>query len=480
MKISNRRIALLTGASVAVMGYAAPAFAATAIQPGVCQSNSGADVSETLDITLVGNTGVASDSHPANAVVNSCPTGEIVQSANATGAAPDHGDVDATIKNGAAGEPGVLAIAMDTNTTGNATAFASIFNYGVGQLGGGAGTIDLAIDNDGSLLTDADAIAKGTGLAVATATMGGSNGLDWGYGIYQSATGVNHGGASAINVAIANDGAITVDASGYASGATATANAHGDWGIWQIGSGGETVAVDLTNNGTIAVNAAAMANAGEGDASADADLVGGIVQAAFSGTSLAANIDNGGLIQVAVGAFADAAATALADAHLTYGVAQTVGATMSGTAGSGIASINNDSRILVHLGANATGGDLAMAHAAVSGTSAGGVIQVVNALAGDTGSAAIENAGTIDVSATANASAYGTALASASIANGIVQNVTGMNGGDATAYMTNAADGVIDINAAAIANGVCAKGRVARSDGDVAAADYKTIPRPGA
>ena len=80
-----------------------------------------------------------------------------------------------------------------------------------------------------------------------------------------------------------------------------TANAHGDWGIWQIGSGGETVAVNLTNNGTIAVNAAAMANAGEGDASADADLVGGIVQAAFSGTSLAANIDNGNVVVYTIG-----------------------------------------------------------------------------------------------------------------------------------------------------------------------------------
>ena len=58
MKISNRRIALLTGASVAVLGVAAPAHAATTVQPGVCSA------SDTLDITLVGDTGVTSVNEP--------------------------------------------------------------------------------------------------------------------------------------------------------------------------------------------------------------------------------------------------------------------------------------------------------------------------------------------------------------------------------------------------------------------------------
>ncbi|HSQ99160.1 MAG TPA: hypothetical protein VLM36_04510, partial [Sphingomicrobium sp.] len=280
MKITNRRIALLAGASVSVIGYAAPAFAATTVNPGVCQSNTGANVTETLDITLVGHTGVTSVANPATAVVNSCATGAIVQGANATGVAPPNGDVNATITNGAAGDVSIGAIAKATNAAGNATAFASIFNYGVGQLGNGAGTVDLAINNDGSLLVEAQALSTAAGVAVATAKFGGSNAYDWGYGIYQSATGVAHGGASAINVALDNgaSGKITIDGTAGAHGATATANAQPDWGIWQIGSGVKTVNVGLTNAGEIDVNAAAAATGTKGAAHASAALVGGIVQ----------------------------------------------------------------------------------------------------------------------------------------------------------------------------------------------------------
>src|SRR5690348_13763148 len=84
MKISNRRIALLAGVSVGAVGYAAPAFAATTTNPGVCQSQTAANVAETLDITLVGDTGVTSVNNPANATVSGCATGAIVQGGHAT------------------------------------------------------------------------------------------------------------------------------------------------------------------------------------------------------------------------------------------------------------------------------------------------------------------------------------------------------------------------------------------------------------
>ena len=89
MKISNRRIALLTGASVAVIGYAAPAYAATTTNPGVCAAApAGPNATDTLDITLLGHTGVTSVNNPASAVVNSCANGEIIQGGVATGASP--------------------------------------------------------------------------------------------------------------------------------------------------------------------------------------------------------------------------------------------------------------------------------------------------------------------------------------------------------------------------------------------------------
>ena len=95
----------------------------------MCQSDAaaapGAPVSQTLDITLLGDTGVANanGTNPANAVVSDCSTGAIRQSVSA---APLPGDVDNAIVNGTAGDVNVQAIATATNTLGNATAFASI------------------------------------------------------------------------------------------------------------------------------------------------------------------------------------------------------------------------------------------------------------------------------------------------------------------------------------------------------------------
>jgi hypothetical protein len=449
MKISNRRIALLTGASVSVLGIAAPAHAATVTAPGVCSSAPvGPNASDTLDITLVTTTGVSSNSNPAIAIVSGCPTGEIIQGGQATGVAPN-GDVDLTINNGAAGTPVVMALAHATDAVGDATAAASIFNYGMGQVGGGAGTVDLAINNDGLFLVDVQALATAAGHAVATATFGGSNFLDWGYGIYQSATGGAHGGASAISAAINNstDASITIDATAIAHGATGTANAHADWGIWQIGSNGETIAVDLTNDGAIGVNSDAVAVGTAGAAHASADLLGGILQAAYNGGTLTASLENGGEIGVHVNAVANASTTGVANAHLTYGIGQTVGATSLGAAGSALASITNAATIGINVHAQAVGGTLASANATIGGAaSAGGIVQLVNASAGTSGAAVISNGGAIDVAAIASASATGVAVAHASVAAGALQSANG-SGGDASATFTN--DGTFSVTASA-------------------------------
>jgi hypothetical protein len=472
MKISNRRIALLAGVSVGAVGYAAPAFAATTTNPGVCQSQTAANVAETLDITLVGDTGVTSVNNPASATVSGCATGAIVQGGHATA-----GDVAMSITNGAAGDVHIDAIASATNTAGNATAAASVFNYGVGQLGNGPGAVAINIDNAGALQVGAIANATATGIANATATFGGSNIVDWGYGVYQSAIGTG-GAATAVSASLTNEAgaSIGVTASANANGATANANAHPDWGIWQIADGGTSDTVNLTNDGTIDINSIAVANATAGAANANASLVGGIVQAAYSGTDLAATLDNSGTIGIDVSAVANGATDAIANAHATYGIAQTVGATTLGVAGSGVASITNDGSISVSANAVANGATMASANAGVGGGASGaGVVQVVNALAGNTGTASITNNGALDIHAIASAVATGTALANASV-DGVLQEVNGRNGGAATASLVNGTAGAIDISATANASGGNAVGTMT----SVTASGTQTFLTPGA
>ena len=56
MKMNSRRIALLTGASVAVLGSAAPAYAATTTSPGINHSTTSADpVNDTITLCDIGD-----------------------------------------------------------------------------------------------------------------------------------------------------------------------------------------------------------------------------------------------------------------------------------------------------------------------------------------------------------------------------------------------------------------------------------------
>jgi len=438
MKIVNRRIALLTGASVAVLGYAVPAFAATTVKPGVC------DASGTLDITLVGDTGVTSANNPALAVVDGCTTGEIIQGA------PAGGDVALLMTNGAAGDVDVGAIASATNDAGNATATASIVGAGFTQIAEGTGEVAIQLQNAGRMAVEAIANATATGVAQASANYTGAFGFPYGYGIFQSANGLALGGATAVAASISNaaGASISVAASANANGATATADAHADWGIWQTANGGGKINIDLTNAGVINIDSNANAVAVNGAASGDADLIGGIVQIGYTGTTVDVSLNNTGDIGVAVSALANGVTAAHADAALTYGIAQSVNASV-GSVVTGTASIVNDGNITI--GANAVAvaaSGPANAHAQVGTTTSGGagLIQVVSA---DTASAAVSNTGTITVAATAMANATGAADAGAE-ARGIEQMVYG-HGGDAAALVTNG--GTLSGTAAAVATG---------------------------
>src|SRR4051812_7186242 len=121
MHVSQLRTALFAGASLTSIGLvASPAQAATVA--GVCQDQTNPSVTQTLDITLVGDTGVTDNTDPATAIVNNCATGRIHQGANATGV-PPAGDVNQTIFNGVAGDVDVVAQAIAVDNAGNATAY---------------------------------------------------------------------------------------------------------------------------------------------------------------------------------------------------------------------------------------------------------------------------------------------------------------------------------------------------------------------
>jgi uncharacterized protein with beta-barrel porin domain len=114
---------------------------------------------------------------------------------------------------------------------------------------------------------------------------------------------------------------------------------------------------------------------------------------------------------------------------------------------------------------------------AAGGSTAGGVVQIVNALAGDTGSAVISNNGALDINAIASAVATGTAVAGATV-NGVVQEAFGRNGGAATVSVANGTAGAIDITASAKASGGVAVGTTTIATGT--GTGVVTLPVPGA
>ena len=179
MTTLNRRIALLTGASLAALGMATPALADPRY-PGLAPHDGVADGTyaginetappyvDTIDICLiptavncfvgVKQTGAGNQT----ATVNSVATGQIEQWAPF---APTTVDFNIIVGAGDSAEIGAVAIA-----TAGGDAAASL-NTAISQTAsGGSADQFLSVTNDGALLIDALAVATGGTWAIADAS----------------------------------------------------------------------------------------------------------------------------------------------------------------------------------------------------------------------------------------------------------------------------------------------------------------------
>ena len=260
MTTTNRRIALLTGASAAALGMSA--LAAT---PALAAPH------DTF------GPGTAAGTDTTGAVVTICTL--------ATNATCFFGIYD------------TAAGAATANVT--STADGEIFHHD------NAGLVDISMINAAGDSAEVGAIASGTTLANAFLQSP----------VLQTGTGTD------VTLNFDNDGILLVDAVAVATGGAATANANADIfvGVWQLASG-TTVDLNLTNDGTVTVLASALATA-TNDANAHASVSWGIIQDIRAATTANANLTNTGLVNV--GAVAVATADdAFAEAYAENGLAQ--------------------------------------------------------------------------------------------------------------------------------------------------------------
>ncbi len=501
MTTTQRRIALLTGASLTTLGVAAPAAAATTNNPGILHVVVGPSPTDTLTICLAAGTCDFGIDASGSGLVQSNPAGgggnNIAQAVNgttasATGTIVNHGnaEIDAHATASGAG-----------SQTAQAHVVTGIFQRVT------AVTDALAIDlNDGTLTIDASANAHSTNsAALASAT------LNWGIGA-QRAVSTSVGNASAL---LTNEGTLGISANAHATGASsAVANAaiasigsgFGGTGIWQVASqqGTGNALAAISNTGTIHIGASAVAIATTGSASANAAIQQGIVQTAHANNgSATANVTNAAGGTIGITAFAHAhgsGGTGQANASISSaGISQNVTGSVASAKLSNAGTINihataiatgtsgfNTANAVIHNGiiqnasaattasanlTNAAGGVISIvARASANGANAnagsvvgtvssgaaviGGIVQ--NALA-STGSAAanLTNHGSITIAAIANGFGTDTVDAVAHVVNGISQNATASTlfagGGNASANLVN--DGTITIGATAHATG---------------------------
>src|SRR6476661_524691 len=175
MNTTQRRIALLTGASLATLGLVTPAFAQAAphdaaadgIYAGTSVADTTAPFTDTITICNIAtaspecflgvkNSGAANET----STVNSAATGQVRVYAN-----PATGPANLTVTNaaGSTAEIGAVAIATGAGATARAynTSAISMYAYGTDD-------VTLAANNGGSLLLDAFASANAsTGAAYA-------------------------------------------------------------------------------------------------------------------------------------------------------------------------------------------------------------------------------------------------------------------------------------------------------------------------
>ena len=220
MTTSHRRITLLSGASLAALGFASPAFAdphypgaaphdaatATGVHPGTSITYAAGTAQDTIDICAIADNpacflGVKNEGAGAQvSLVNSTPTGQINLFAPA---ATDTVDLNVTVATGDSAEIGAIAI---STVAGDADA---TLVTAISMTASGNDDIALTVTNNGNLLIDALAVATDTvAAAVATASVT--------YGIYQNATST---GGDVIN-SVVNNGNLTIAATAVANGAT--------------------------------------------------------------------------------------------------------------------------------------------------------------------------------------------------------------------------------------------------------------------
>lgn len=367
--------------------------------------------------------------------------GEIVQTV------VGDGNLTATLANSGTIEMGVNAVALADANAAYANALAGqIVRQSALFAGTATATVgdgQLVIDNSGSFLVGADALASGQSGA-ANATIG--TGL--------SQFNLSHG--DAIN-AINNSGALEIHTAAEAHGTRGPINAVSGIAaaIRQRSLAAENADVSIDNEGDLSIVAAASAaGSADGVLLGEADViarlgaatflgfVGVIDQSAF-GNEASANLSNSGSLQLIADA-SGSGATADVNARIMVGVEQRL------TAFTGDAQAVLDN-----------GGDLAMvaaadANAADGGATAvaeigNGIEQWVNAVNGDA-IASIDNSGAIEIASISTATSNGKSLAN-STARGFTQAAQNIGPRDAegegTASFTNSGDVLVHAGASA-------------------------------
>jgi hypothetical protein len=473
MTTTQRRIALLTGASLATIGLAAvPAYAAphdTNADGTYAGANTTTDTVTICDLAATPGSpcffGII-DTAGGPAVVNSTANGLIFQHDAAatvtltmTNALGSSAEVGAISKGGVAGHAAISGIAIhqsasgsaatinmtndghlliDASATGSGAGAAALASVGVGieQAGLGATSVQDNLTNNGDLTIAAHAQAVGgtTGGAAAEAVI--STGIRQNFS-FITGTGDAH---------LVNNGALNITASATATGIDAAVLADVGHGI---------VGAALTNNaaGTLAINAIANAHASGGEAVAEAVVGTGISQGFFAITVPAhvAIVNDGNLT---IGAAANAggvvtatgtvaASEAVALAVLDQGIKQH--ATQIGS-GAATVGLTNNGSLTISAIANANASVAAVAEAIVEG----GISQVAN---GSTSAhVALTNgtAGSINILASANAVGGSLAGAMAVLDSGIVQEAHASSGNASVAFDN---EGSIDIGAVAHVTG---------------------------
>lgn len=455
MTNSTQRIVLLSGASLAALGIANPAFAAVVpFPPSATYPIVAPAINDVLIISLIGDPAATYGvdvvgNGVVSASVTSDVNGQITQSGTATVA-------DAIFLATNAGVVTVRADALASGAAALQSADADV-SAGFSQLANGAKNASVTFNNSGSLTIGAFADAIGD-TAVAAATIKS--------GIHQEAN-ANDGNAT---VALTNSGTLAVNAlaNAVADVGNASADAQIKSGISQSAQATDGIAsVTLTNasTGIIDLRAVAAATATNllgtgGNANATATLSDAINQyaSATGGFLASTTLTNAGVIRLYgdATAVADGFANATADNENAFDQsARAIGG------GNAVVSLDNSAVGLIDIRAKADGfGAGASASAYVSGA----INQNANASSagalnpsGD-GTIGLTNAATGSISIVAQATAVGTetgATANATVFQAVQQDAFS-NDGDATVGLTNA--GTLTINAAALATATAGDG----------------------